>query len=448
MRKLGIWRHALSAVALFGLIGLAPVSAQDDEIIIDIIGGVEGATPIAVVPFGTDLAGDLGDSTDFAQVISADLARSGQFNPLPEADMVARPTRFDDVQLGLWRRLAVDYMVIGHLSGDEASGYKVDMRLINVLDGATRLNLAFPTRPGRFRYTAHYIADKVYEELLGVAGVFRTRIAYVTAAGAGNDRRYALMIADADGHDPKAVVRSREPLLSPTWSPDGRKIAYVSFENRNSSIILQDVATGAREAVSEFKGINGAPSFSPDGKSLALALSRSGNLEIYRMDLATRQLTKLTNHSAIDTEPQWTTDGRDIIFTSDRGGRPQLYKVSATGDGAAQRITRQGRYNARASMAPEGGMLALVHSEEPNVYRIGVLELDSNYLRIVSDGPLDESPSFAPNGTMVLYASKQGQRGVLSAVPVYGNYQADQDAHQLIFARGDIREPAWSPIVN
>jgi len=289
MRKLRNWRRATRIATRTALLGtcmslFSQVQAQDDEIIIDIIGGVEGATPIAVVPFGGDLAADIGDETNFAEVIAADLARTGQFNPLPEEDMVERPSRFDAVQLGLWRRLAVDYMIIGHLSGDASSGYKVDMRLINVLDGQSRLNLAFPTRPGRFRYTAHYIADKVYEELLGEPGVFRTRIAYVTASGAGSERRFALMVADADGHDPKPVVRSREPLLSPSWSPDGRKLAYVSFENRNSSIFLQDIATGSREAISTFKGINGAPSFSPDGKSLALALSRSGNLEIYRMD--------------------------------------------------------------------------------------------------------------------------------------------------------------------
>ncbi len=442
--------HNLLHYWLLGLIGLVAtglVSAQDD-IIIEIPEGQEGATPIAIVPFGYRGTNPLPDDTDFAAVVSADLARSGQFNPLARADMVERPSRIDQVQFGLWRRLSVDYLVIGQVTDDVASGgYKVDIRLLNVLDGQTRLNLSFPTRPGRFRYTAHYIADKVYEELIGVEGVFRTRIAYITAAGAGRDRQYSLMVADADGHDPKPVVRSQEPLLSPTWSPDGRRLAYVSFESRNSSIFIQDVATGAREQIAAFKGINGAPAFSPDGQKVAMALSRSGNLEIYIMDLASRELTRLTNNGAIDTEPRFTPDGGRVIFTSDRGGRPQLYEIASNGDGQPQRLTFDGDYNARASLSPDGSMIALVNGDRNN-YRIGVLERERNYLRIVSTGPLDESPSFAPNGTMVLYASKQGERGVLSAVPVYGNYQAEQDAHQLIFARGDIREPAWSPNVR
>lgn len=306
------------------------------------------------------------------------------------------------------------------------------------------LNLAFRSRAGAMRYTAHHIADEIFKAVTGVPGAFRTRIAYITARGAGDDRRYALMVADADGYNPQAVVRSREPLLSPAWSPDSRFLAYVSFEEGNSAIWTQEIATGARRRLASFKGINGAPSYSPDGERLALTLSRTGSPEIYEMDISSGRLKQLTSHWAIDTEPVWTRDGRRIIFTSDRGGKPQLYEIGVSGDDKPRRITRRGDYNAKAAIAADGNRIAMVHGND-NDYRIAIMDLEDETLTVVSDGPLDESPSFAPNGSMLLYASRNGSQGVLSAVPVLGVTLGTQTAHQLIFAEGDIREPAWSP---
>jgi TolB protein len=262
----------------------------------------------------------------------------------------------------------------------------------------------------------------------------------VTAAGTGKATRYALMVADSDGYNPQTVVRSAEPLLSPSWSPDGRRLAYVSFESGNSAIYIQDIATGAREKVASFRGINGAPSFSPDGRQLALTLSRSGNPEIYVMDLGSRSLRQLTNTSAIDTEPVWSADGGTIYFTSDRGGRPQIYRVPAAG-GSASRVTFEGTYNATATVSFDGKKIAVVQGAGNN-YRIALMDssLGSARWSSLSPGSLDESPSFAPNASMVLYAAREGGRGVLYAV------SADARVRQrLVVANADVREPAWSP---
>jgi len=252
--------------------------------------------------------------------------------------------------------------------------------------------------------------------------------------------RYALMVADSDGYNPQTIVRSAEPLLSPSWSPDGNRLAYVSFERGNSAIYIQNIATGARELVTSFRGINSAPSFSPDGRRLALSLSRSGNPEIYVMDLGSKQLTQLTNHFAIDTEPTWSADGSSVYFTSDRGGRPQIYQVSA-GGGSASRVTFQGNYNATPSISYDGKKL-IVAQGSGNTYKIAMMDssLGSPRWSTLSPGSLDESPTFAPNASMVLYAAREGGRGVLYAV------SADARVRQrLVLADGDVREPSWSP---
>ncbi len=430
----------LAALALFVL---APAQSQDDVVIVITPSG-ESAVPIAVVPFAWNAETAIGEA-DVTKVVTDDLSRSGQFRALPMQDMIERPSRIADVNYGTWRRLNVDYIVIGEVTGGDALGYRIRMHLLNVTTGDALLSLEFTARAGGLRYASHHIADTVYEKLLDVPGFFRTRLVYVTRSGEGDSTEFSLMVADADGYGPQPVVRSKEPLLSPTWAPDGKTVAYVSFEKGNSSIYTQELASGQRQLVSSFKGINGAPAFSPDGRKLALALSRSGNLEIYVMDLATRRTIQLTQHFGIDTEPAWSADGKYVLFTSDRGGRPQIYQVEARSGAKPERVTRQGEYNARASMSPDGSQLVLVHGNDNN-YKIALLDMERNLLRTISDGPLDESPSFAPNGRMVLYASRRGSQGVLSAVPIFGAAAAGQTAHQLIFADGDIREPAWSPI--
>ncbi len=321
------------------------------------------------------------------------------------------------------------------------AGYDIVYQLFDVFSQERLLSQITSVGPGDLRFGAHKVADAIYEKLTGVPGAFATRIAYVSATGEGDTLNYELVVADADGYNPTTVVGSPEPLLSPAWSPDGERLAYVSFEAGNSAIYMQEVATGARELVSSGKGINGAPAFSPDGRQMALTLSRSGNPEIYVRDLTTGATRQLTSHWSIDTEAAWSPDGKTIYFTSDRSGRPQIYAVPQAG-GTAERVTREGENNARASVAPDGRKLAVAQGRG-NEYRIAVWDMETERLNVLTPGVLDESPSFAPNGSMILYATREGVRGVLSAVSADGNVR-----QRIILSEGDVREPAWSPVIR
>jgi TolB protein len=387
------------------------------------------------------LGNSVAPDTDIAAVIRADLNRSGQFRALAEQDVIERPQRGSEIKFPTWRVLKQDFVVVGRVLDNADGGYRVEYELWDVARQERLLGLAIGGRPRGMRDVAHQVADQIYEKILGVRGAFWTSIAYVTATGLGPNMQYALMIADSDGFNPQTVVRSKEPLLSPAWSPDRRKIAYVSFERGNSTIYVQEIATGAREVVSSFRGINGAPSFSPDGRRLALTLSRTGNPEIYVMDLATKSLRQITNHYGIDTEAVWTPDGQSLVFTSDRAGKPQLYQVPAAG-GEATRVSFSGDSNAKGSISFDGKKIAMAQGSG-NVYRIAVLERGvggSGNWDVLSPGNLDESPSFAPNASMLLYATKEGRRGVLYAVSADGRVR-----QRLVLADGDVREPAWSP---
>jgi TolB protein len=336
----------------------------------------------------------------------------------------------------------VDYMVIGKVrSAANGQGHELIYQLFDVHTQDRLLSQITTVGPGDLRFGAHRVADAIYEALTGIPGAFSTRIAYVTASGVGKDQRYELVVADADGFGPQTVVGSPEPLLSPAWAPDGRRLAYVSFEKGNSAIYVQDVSTGSRELISTERGINGAPAFSPDGRKLALTLSRTGNPEIYVRDLATGSESQITSHWAIDTEAAWSPDGKTLYFTSDRGGRPQIYRVPS-GGGNAERVTLSGDSNARASVAFDGRRIAVAQSRG-NAYRIAVWDIESQRSTILTPGTLDESPSFAPNGSMVLYATREGTRGVLSAVSADGNVR-----QRLVLSEGDVREPAWSPVIR
>ncbi|MFT3806859.1 Tol-Pal system beta propeller repeat protein TolB [Arenimonas sp.] len=426
--------------ALCLLVPMAAAQAQQGALDIGLVSGNESALPIAVIPMpyqGSAVQPD----TDVAAVIRADLNRSGQFRSLAEASLIERPSRGSDIKFPTWRLLKQDFVVVGRVLDDAGGGYRVEYELWDVAKQDRLIGLAVGGRARGMRDVAHQIADQIYEKILGVRGAFWTRIAYVTATGVGQGIQYSLMVADSDGFNPQTVVHSREPLLSPAWSPDSKRLAYVSFERGNSTIYIQELTTGAREVVASFKGINGAPAFSPDGRRLALTLSRSGNPEIYVMDLASKGLTQITNHYGIDTEPVWLPDGQNLLFTSDRAGKPQVYQVAASG-GEPRRISFQGDSNARASVSADGKKIAMAQGSG-NIYRIAVLDRSfggSGRWQTLSPGNLDESPSFAPNASMLLYATKEGRKGVLYSVSADGKVR-----QRSTIADGDVREPAWSP---
>lgn len=434
MKKMPRWFAVFAAL----LLPFAAI-AQQRGLDIDIVGGNASATPITVVPMpyqGSAAAPE----TDVAAVVRADLERSGQFRNLPVDQILEKPTRGGEINFDTWRALKQNYIVVGRVLDAGAGAYRVEYELYDVPKGERLLGLAMTARATAMRDVAHQMADAIYEKITGVRGAFWTRIAYVTASGKGAAMRYALMVADSDGYNPQTIVRSAEPLLSPSWSPDGNRLAYVSFERGNSAIYIQNITTGARELITSFRGINSAPSFSPDGRRLALSLSRSGNPEIYVMDLGSKQLTQLTNHFAIDTEPTWSADGSSIYFTSDRGGRPQIYQVASSG-GSASRVTFQGNYNATPSVSYDGKKIVMAQGSG-NTYKIAMMDssLGSPRWSTLSVGSLDESPSFAPNASMVLYAAREGGRGVLYAVSADGRVR-----QRLVLADGDVREPSWSP---
>jgi TolB protein len=411
------------------------VSSSYAEMTIEITEGIESALPIAVVPFA--MQGASGVPVDVSFVVDADLGRSGFFKTLDKQSMPGRPSTAEAVQFKDWQALGQNYMVIGQVVEDRGQ-YNVQFQLLDVFKGEQVMGYRMASSAGDLRRTAHHISDLIFEKLTGKKGVFSGRIAYITSSRQGRQSTHKLQISDADGFNAQTIASSVEPLMSPAWSPDGRKIAYVSFEKKTAAIYIQTLTTGDRVRVAEFPGINGAPSWSPDGGKLALTLSKDGSPDIYILNLGTRSLTQLTRNSAIDTEPAWSPDGSSIVFTSDRSGKPQLYIVSSQG-GEEKRLTFSGNYNARASFSPDGRSIAMVHGNGSD-YRIAVMDMATKSVNVITDGRSDESPSFAPNGSVILYASQKGNSGYLSAVSLDGKMQ-----QKLVFDSNEIREPAWSP---
>ncbi len=420
---------------------LCTATAAQAVLTIEITQGVRGALPIAIVPFGWD--GQSKAPEALARIIGADLARSGYFSPLPEADLPSRPHDADGVRFADWRMLRVENLVIGKLELLGPDSYQIKFHLFDVYRGKSLAGYSFRTNRRGLRRVAHQISDIVYEKLTGRKGVFSSSIAYVTATRKGDEISYALSVADADGHNEQVILEASQPLMSPAWSPDGKRLAYVSFESGRSAIYIQNVETAQRTRIVDFKGINSAPAWSPDGRKLAFTSSKAGNADIYVLDLESRKLVRITSSRAIDTEAAWSPDGSSLVFTSDRGGSPQIYQIAIGPDGAegkARRLTYEGSYNARASFSADGSRLVMVHRSEGR-FQIAVMELKGGQFTIISDTRLGESPSFAPNGDMVLYATEAGNKGVLEAASV------ESGTHQrLDFARGDVREPAWSPM--
>lgn len=416
---------------------LMVLSASSHAVLtIEITRGAETGQPIAIVPFKFEGKG--APPQVVSEIVGADLTRSGRFEVLPAKDYVSRPHEDKDVVFKDWRILKAEALVIGSVRALANKQYQVQFRLYDVFKETQLAGYRYTVSEAMLRTVAHQIADIIHEKLTGEPGAFNTRIAYVTQEGSARTGQHKLQIADSDGANPITIVSSREPLMSPAWSRDGQQLAYVSFEQKRSKVYVQNVVDGKRELVAEFPGINSAPAWSPDGRQLAVTLSKDGNAEIYVLNLRSRALRRITSDPAIDTEAAWSPDGRTLVFTSDRAGRPQIYRVSSDG-GRAERLTFEGDYNARASFAPDGKSLTLV-SAYRNQFRIATLRLDSRALQVLTDTALDESPSFAPNGRMILYATEVRGRGVLASISAEGR------TRQLYrFEQGDVREPAWSP---
>ena len=438
---IGIFLRRLVTAAPICAVVLLGSAVADAQLRIEIRRGVERPVPIAVVPFAWVGSGAAAPF-DVSALIAADLAHSGRFQPMAVADMVSRPAQPEDVAFQDWRIVDVDYLAIGQVISNAADSYTIVFQLFDVLQGEQIVGYRLTTTGGanELRVAGHRIADMIFEELTGIRGIFGTRIAYVNEQRTGDERRFSLIVSDADGANPQVVAESSEPIMSPSWSPDGRKLAYVSFEGAQSSVYIQTLRTGIRDRISAREGINGAPVFSPDGRKLALTLSRDqGNLDVYTLDLATQVLTRLTRHSAIDTEAVWAPDGEHIYFTSDRAGGPQVYRVEARADGRVQRITFEGRYNARPRVSPDGDRIAVVHEDRGN-YRIALVDPGTGLTQVLSNGSLDESPSFSPNGALIIYATQEGGRGVLASVSTDGRIR-----QQIASVAGQVREPVWSP---
>ena len=416
-----------------------PMTAPRATLEIEITQGVNAAVPVAIVPFSWEGQG-AAPSLDVADVIGADLTRSGHFKAIPVPAMFEKPSQAAAINFTNWKVLGVNNLVIGRIQ-PASDGYTVDYQVFNVYTGQQLMGYKVSTGPAKLRYTAHVISDTIYQRLTGERGAFTTRIAYVEI-GAGES--YSLIVADADGYNAQPVMQSpKEPIMSPVWSPDGKQIAYVSFEDKLPAIYVQTLSTGSRQLLSHSAGINGAPAFSPDGKSLALTLSTTpGNPDIYVMSLANRQLRRVTTSDAIDTEPVWSPDGASLYFTSDRGGTPQIYRVSAQG-GEPQRITFDGSYNANPRISPDGRSLALVHREDGHLH-IAIMDLASGTLQTLTDGDLDKSPSFAPNGSMIIFEANYRGQGVLAEVSVDGQVRERLSERQ---SGVDVHEPAWGPFL-
>lgn len=431
MMKLARWITCCVWLALLS-------SAAHAQLVIEITRGQENAVPIAIVPFGWE--GTAAAPFDVAEVVAADLQRSGRFDPLDRKDMIDRPTAGDQIRFQDWRYLKSDYIAVGKLTPEGADRYAAQFELYNVLTGQRLTGQRLTANTSSMRAMAHRIADLIFEQLTGVRGAFSTRIAFIRVEGTAPQQRYKLLVADYDGENEQIIANSTEPLMSPAWSPDGQSLAYVSFENKASAIYVQTLRTGERRRVSARAGINGAPAWSPDGNTLALTLSRKdGDVDVYTLQLANQTLTRMTFDPGIDTEPTWSSDGKKLYFSSDRAGGPQIYEIDVSQPNRATRVTFEGSYNARPRVSPDGKQLAVVHLDRGN-YRIAVVDLNSRAVQVLSPGRQDESPSFAPNGAVLIYATQDRGRGVLATVSTDGRVQ-----QKLAASSGDVREPVWSP---
>ena len=413
------------------LLLLVPVPAARAVLTIEIIGSGANQFPIAIVPFRAE--GGL--PQQLTPVISADLARSGVFRAIDAGGLNPPPSEPQEVNYTTFRARGADAVVIGTVAPQPDGRYEVRFRLMDVQKQAQLAGFAYTASREQLRHTAHKIADVIYEKLTGDKGVFSTRIAYV----AKNGKRFELQVADADGYGAQTILQSGEPIISPSWSPDGTRLAYVSFEQKKPVVYVQSLTTGARRAVANFWGSNSAPAWSPDGRRLAVVLTKDGGSQIYIVPADGGEATRLTRSTAIDTEPNFSPDGQLLLFTSDRGGSPQIYGMSATG-GDVRRLTFEGTYNVSPRFNPDGKSFTFIQRNGGR-FNVAVQDLATRQVQVLTDGGLDESPSFAPNGRMILYATGAKGRGILSAVSSDGRVK-----QRLTANAGDVREPAWGPL--
>jgi TolB protein len=418
-------RSVCAALASLPAVSLA-------QLRVEITGVGSQQFPIAIAPFARD--GQVPVEID--AVVRADLARSGLFR-IVDAGSAAIPENAP-VSLPEWKARGADALTIGSVSRLADGRFDVRFRLLDTIRQGQLDGLSIVSPASDLRLTAHRIADRIYEKLTGERGVFATRIAYVVQT---SRNAWELHIADADGANPQSALRSREPIISPAWAPDGSRLAYVSFETGKPVVYVHTVATGARKAVANFRGSNSAPAWSPDGKTLAVTLTREGNSQVFLMNADGGNVRRLTTSSGIDTEPSFSPDGQSIYFTSDRGGGPQVYRMPANG-GGAQRVTFNGDYNISPRLSPDGRLLAYV-GRRGGQFKVHVLDLASGQETPVTDTVRDESPSFAPNGRMLLYATEVNGRGILASASVDGRARA-----RLSGPSGDIREPTWGPFIK
>jgi TolB protein len=402
--------------------------------------GSDNPISIAVVPFYWDSFHQL--PVDTAVVIAENMKLSGLFKTMNHADMISYPHKAEDILVNDWKRLGIQYVVYGSITRPKGSGVDFDVKY-GVYDVNNGKNLLSDTSSGRYLDAiANKASDRVYERLTGVKGFFSTKLLYITSVPSGEGEIvYRLQMADANGRNVKTILTSTDPIMSPSWSPDGQDIAYVSFQNDKPNVFIQDTKSGKQTLISDHPGINSAPDWSPNGRQLAMVLSKDGNPELYLYHVRTKQLQRLTRNAAIDTEPRWAPDGKSLIFTSNRGGSPQIYQMTLH-DRQVKRLTFEGKYNARGQLTPDGKHLVFVHQSTNKEFHIAALSLETSLMRSLTKTELDESPSIAPNGSMIVYATQVNKQSVLRMVTIDGNIEMEVPATQ-----GQLREPAWSPFL-